>query len=79
VKELVEYKTIKSEDVNYGKNNFIEVARKKAVTEDGETEFISVSRGFVAFNGQKRYKQSVTIPNSKEVVDAVVKAIKALV
>jgi len=79
VKELVEYKTIKSEDVNFGKNNFIEVARKKAVTEDGETEFISISRGFVTFNGQKRYKQSVTIPNSKEVVDAVVKAIKALV
>ncbi len=78
MKELVEYKTIKSEDVNFGKNNFVEIARKKAVTEDGETEFISISRGFVTFNGQKRYKQSVTIPNSREVVDAVVKAIKAL-
>ncbi|MEM5777192.1 MAG: hypothetical protein QXJ06_01980 [Candidatus Aenigmatarchaeota archaeon] len=75
---MVEYKTIKSQDVGFGKNNFIEIARKKAVTQDGETEFISVSRGFVSNNGQRRYKQSVTIPNSKEIVEAVIKAMKEL-
>lgn len=75
---MVEYKTVKSQDVGFGKNNFIEIARKKAITQDGETEFISVSRGFVTSNGQRKYKQSVTIPNSKEVVEAIIKAMKEL-
>jgi len=75
---MVEYKTVKSQDVGFGKNNFIEIARKKAVTAEGETEFISVSRGFVDMKGNKRYKQSVTIPNSNEVVEAIIKAMKEL-
>ncbi|MBU5688804.1 MAG: hypothetical protein KQA41_01060 [Candidatus Aenigmarchaeota archaeon] len=75
---MVEYKTVKSQDVGFGKNNFIEIARKKAVTPEGETEFISVSRGFVSNSGQRRYKQSVTIPNSKEVVEGIIKAMKEL-
>ena len=76
--EKVEYKTLKSEDVKFGKNNFIEIARKKAVTEDGEAEFISISRGFVSMDGQKRYKQSVTLPNSKDVLMAIAKALDAM-
>jgi hypothetical protein len=76
--ENVEYKILKSEDVKFGKNNFIEISRKKAVTEDGEAEFISVSRGFVSRDGQKRYKQSVTLPNSKEVLEAIAKALEAM-
>jgi len=68
---MVEYKTIKSEEIKFGKNNFIEVARKKAVTSDGETEFVSLSRGFITLNNERRYKQSVTIPNSKEVLDFI--------
>ena len=41
---MVEFKTLSSEDLKFGKNNFVEVARKVAITEDGENEFVSLSR-----------------------------------
>ena len=43
---MVEFKTLSSEDIKFGKNNFVEVARKVAVSDEGENEFVSLSRGF---------------------------------
>ncbi|MCK5559770.1 MAG: hypothetical protein KAJ51_04230 [Thermoplasmata archaeon] len=63
----VEFETIKSEKVNFGKNNFLEVARKKAITEEGENEFISVSRGYFLDDGSERFKRSLTIPDDEDI------------
>jgi hypothetical protein len=63
----VEFETIKSEKVNFGKNNFLEVARKKAITEEGENEFISVSRGYFLDDGSERFKRSLTIPDDADI------------
>lgn len=68
---MVEYKTLKSEHIGFGKNNFIEISRKKVIADNGESEFLSLSRGFITLNGEKRYKQSVTIPNSKEIIEFI--------
>ncbi len=76
---MVEYKTLKSEEISIGTNNFIEIARKKAISEERETEFISISKGFVLQDGQKRYRQSLTVPNSKEVVDFIAAKLKEMV
>jgi len=59
---MVEFETVKAEEVKFGKNNFIEVARKKAKTEEGENEFVSISRGYMLPDGTKRWKTSLTIP-----------------
>jgi hypothetical protein len=71
----VEFETIKAEEVKFGKNNFIEVARKKAKTSDGENEFISISRGFFLPDGSKRFKKSITVPDDKSVKEFVSKKI----
>ncbi len=76
---MVEYKTMKAEHKTFGKNNFIEISRKKAVAEDGERDFISLARGFITMNGERRYKQSVTIPDSKEVIDFIRDKLKEMV
>ncbi|MDI6826290.1 MAG: hypothetical protein QMD36_03830 [Candidatus Aenigmarchaeota archaeon] len=75
---MVEFETIKSEEIMFGNSNFIEVARKKAKTPEGENEFISLSRGFYMLNKEKRYRKSLTIPLSKEVVDFVSEKIKEM-
>jgi len=75
---MVEYKTIKSEEIKFGGNNFIEVSRKKAVTPESEREFISISRGFILLDGQKRYKQSLTVPDLREVVEFVSEKLKEM-
>lgn len=75
---MVEYKTIKSEEIKFGNNNFIEIARKKALSDDGERDFLSIAKGFVDARGQKRYKQSLTVPDSKEVVEFVAQKLKEM-
>ena len=72
---MVEFKVLKAEEVKFGKNNFIEVARKKATSEQGENEFIAVSRGFFLPDGTKRFKKSLAIPDEKEIRDFVSKKI----
>jgi hypothetical protein len=73
---MVDFETIKAEEIQFGNNNFIEVARKKAVSDDRENVFISISRGFVTFNGEKRYRKSFTLPLNDDVLDFVAKKIK---
>jgi hypothetical protein len=72
----VEYETLKAEEVDFGTNNFIEIARKKAISDKGENEFISVSRGFKFPDGTKRYVKSFTIP--EEIVEQVADKIKKM-
>ncbi len=63
----VEFETIASDKIPFGKNNFLEVARKRAVSKDGTTEFVSISRGYTMRDGSERYKSSLTIPEDEEV------------
>ncbi|MBU0530357.1 MAG: hypothetical protein ABIH52_01765 [Candidatus Aenigmatarchaeota archaeon] len=74
----VEFKTVKSEEVKFGKNNFLEVARKEAVTKEGNTQFIAISRGFFLPDGTKRFKKSITIPDESEIREFVSSKIKEL-
>jgi hypothetical protein len=64
---MVEFETIKAEKVNFGRNNFLEVARKKAIGEDGENEFISISRGYFLPDKTERFKKSLTIPDDENI------------
>lgn len=75
---MVEFKNIKSEEVKFGKNNFLEIARKKAVTEDGEHEFIAISRGFFLPDGTRRFKKSIALPDEKEKKEKIAKSIMEL-
>ncbi len=63
----VTFETVKAEEVKFGRNNFIEVARKKATTDQGENEFIAISRGFFLPDGTKKFKRSIAIPDEKEI------------
>ena len=74
---MVEFETIKAEEVKFGSNNFIEVARKKAVSEDGEREFISISRGYY-LEDTKKWKSSITLPDEKEKREKIAELVKSL-
>lgn len=75
---MVKFETIKSDEAKFGNNNFIEVARKKAISDDGENEFISVSRGFVDMNGNRRYRKSIAVPLDPSVVNFVADKVKEM-
>ena len=73
---MVEFETIKAEEIKFGTNNFMEVARKKAISDDGENTFISLSRGFITPTGEKRYRKSFTVPLDEAVINFVAEKIK---
>jgi len=75
---MVEFETIKAEEIKFGNSNFIEVARKKAITPQGENEFISISRGFYLLDKEKRYRKSFTVPISEDVVNFVSEKLKEM-
>ena len=74
----VEFQTVKAEEVKFGKNNFLEIARKKAITNEGENEFIAISRGFFLPDGTKKFKKSIALPDDEEVKKFVVEKITAV-
>ncbi len=64
---MVEFETIRAEKINFGRNNFIEIARKKAIADNGTNEFISISRGYYLPDESERFKKSLTVPDEEEV------------
>ncbi len=72
---MVEFETLKAEEVKFGKNNFLEIARKKAISEQGENEFIAISRGFFLPDGTKRFKRSIAVPDDKDIREFVSKKV----
>lgn len=75
---MVEFETIKAEEVKFGKNNFIEVSKRKVKTPVGENEFIAVSRGFYLPDGSKRWRSSIALPNEKDKREEIARLIKSL-
>jgi hypothetical protein len=76
--EDVQFETIRAEKVNFGRNNFLEVARKRATTAEGAKEFISVSRGYYLPDKSERFKRSLTIPDDPEVRAFVADKIRSM-
>jgi hypothetical protein len=74
----VRFETLSAERIPFGKNNFLEVARKKAITDDGDSEFISVSRGYFMPDGSEKYKKSITIPDDPNIKAFVTEKINKL-
>lgn len=68
---MVEFEVIKSKEIKFGDNDFIEVARKKAVSDDGENEFLALTRGYYDRNDDKRYKSNFSIPQDKDVLEFI--------
>ncbi len=75
---MVEFETINSDELSFGNNNFIEVAKKKAISEQGENIFLSISRGFVTQTGEKRYRKSFSVPIDEAVINFVADKLKEL-
>jgi len=76
--DKLEFETVKAEKIDFGRNNFLEVARKRAITPEGTNEFISVSRGYYLPDKSERFKRSLTIPDDPKIKDFVAEKIKTL-
>lgn len=73
---MVEFKTLKSKEVKFGKNSFVEVSKRKVITPTGENEFIAISRGYYLPDKSKRWRSSIALPSEKEKREEIAKLIK---
>ena len=71
-----QYETVKLETVDYGTNNFIELAKKKA---PNGNLFISISKGWYPANSRdKRYKAGIGFPLEAPLVEKIRNAFDAV-
>jgi len=75
---MVEFETLKAEEVKFGKNSFIEVSRRKVTTPTGENEFVAISRGYYLPDNTKKWRSSIALPNEKEKREEIAKLITKL-
>jgi hypothetical protein len=73
---MVEFETIKSKEIKFGKNSFIEVSKRKVKTPVGENEFIALSRGYYLPDNTKRWRASIALPNEKDKREQIAALIK---
>lgn len=72
----MEYQTIASEYVDYGRNKFLEISKKKVASDN--TVFLNISKGFYTPEGERRYQRGIGFPNEKKVVEYLVEKLKTI-
>jgi len=75
---MVEFETVESKEIKFGNNKFLEVARKRAKTPEGENEFISISKGFITPTGQKRFKNALGFPAEEDIKNGLIEALQSI-
>jgi len=73
----MEYKTLVSEYVDYGRNKFLEISKKKVKSDD--TVFLNISKGFYTPDGERRYQRGIGFPNEKEVVNNLIDKLRIVI
>ena len=72
----MEYQTIVSEYVDYGRNKFLEISKKKVKPDD--TIFLNISKGFYTPEGEKRYQRGIGFPNEQDIVENLISKLKTV-
>ena len=72
----MDYETIAIETLDYGRNKFLEISKKKAVPD--ENVFLNISKGYYTSEGEKRYQKGVGFPDDAEFVARLVEKLQAV-
>ena len=72
----MEYETIVSEYVDYGRNKFLEISKKKVKPD--ETIFLNISKGFYTPEGEKRYQRGIGFPNEMDIVNNLIEKLQSV-
>lgn len=75
---MTEFETMTSEEITFGDDQFLAVARKRAISDEGDDEFISLSRGFITDDGDRRVQSNFKVPLDEDVVAFLCEQLPAL-
>jgi|GEM_PF-967769 len=72
----MEYETIQSEYVEYGRNKFIEISKKKVVSENAV--FLNISKGYYTPTGTRRYQRGIGFPPQDDIVEGLITKLQSV-
>ena len=72
----MEYEMLLSEYVNYGRNKFIEISKKRVVPEN--TVFLNISKGYYTPDGGKRYQSGIGFPPEEAIVTGIIDKLQSV-
>lgn len=72
----VRYETIITDKKLFGRNNILEISKKKAITPEGELIVVMISQGLVLPNGTEIFKKTLIIPDDKELKNYIIEKLK---
>ena len=75
---MTEFATIKANELEFGNHSFVNVGLKAAISADSRTLFASILRGYVAGDGKRRIKSTITFPFDPAVLRWVAEQLEAL-
>ncbi|OYT39533.1 MAG: hypothetical protein B6U86_05170 [Candidatus Altiarchaeales archaeon ex4484_43] len=72
----MEYETIATEYLDYGRNKFLEMSKKKPLP-DGDI-FLNISKGYYTPDGERRYQKGIGFPNDPEFVKKLIEKLQKI-
>ena len=73
----MEYETILSEYVDYGRNKFIEVSKKRVMPDNAV--FLNISKGYYTPEGEKRYQRGIGFPPEEDIVNGLIEKLQIVI
>ncbi|MBD3388484.1 MAG: hypothetical protein GF416_05380 [Candidatus Altiarchaeales archaeon] len=73
----MEYETIASEYVDYGRNKFIEVSKKRVKPDNAV--FLNISKGYYLPDGERRYRGGIGFPPEEDIVNGLIEKLQAVI
>lgn len=73
---MATFELVRERTRTFGQGSYLEVSRKRLVEAGEATEFLLVTRGFLAADGGKRWTRFVTIPDDPAVRGWLVEALR---
>ena len=72
----MEYETITSEYVDYGRNKFIELSKKRVLPDNAV--FLNISKGYYTPEGEKRYQRGIGFPPEEDIVNGIIEKLQSV-
>ena len=72
----MEYETVAVQHVDYGRNKFLEVTRKRIPSES--SEFINIAKGYYTTNGERRYQRGIGFPIEDALIEELIEKLRVI-
>ncbi|MFC2154742.1 hypothetical protein ACFLRC_04605 [Candidatus Altiarchaeota archaeon] len=72
----MKYETITTHYIDYGRNKFLEISKKKILPEDNE--FINIAKGYYTPKGDRRYQRGIGFPLQEEIISDLVEKLELI-